>query len=126
MFRIRNRSGLTHALLAGVLIVLIAPTAALVALALGLGAGRPILVRTPVFGERGKRFDRITFRADSRHPVHTVLRRTGLEQVPVLLNIARGELRWIGPAPTPVSAAGVRHDADPATLPVPGAIDIAA
>ena len=100
--------------LGGLLVV--APLLAVVALAVLLDDGRPVLFRQERVGRNGTRFDILKFRSmrvqphgagplltaagDSRLTrVGRVIRRWKLDELPQLLNVLRGEMSLVGPRP---------------------------
>ena len=116
-------------LLAAVALVLLAPLVAAVALAVVLESGRPVLFVRPRAGKDGKPFPMFKFRtlvqdAERRareltdDPFGLVpndpritrigrfLRRTGLDELPQLVNVVRGEMSLVGPRPDLVEQAG--------------------
>jgi exopolysaccharide biosynthesis polyprenyl glycosylphosphotransferase len=116
---------LKHALdraLAAVLIVLLAPVLALVALAVRSSSPGPAVFRQRRVGRDGKVFDLLKFRSmapadtsrfvppsdsapggvegiDRRTRVGRLLRRTSLDELPQLFNVLRGEMSLVGPRP---------------------------
>ena len=121
--------------LGGLLVV--APLLAVVALAVLLDDGRPVLFRQERIGRTGTRFDSLKFRSmrvqphgagplltaagDSRLTrVGRVIRRWKLDELPQLLNVLRGEMTLVGPRPLPLDevsertqAQRVRHSVKP-------------
>jgi exopolysaccharide biosynthesis polyprenyl glycosylphosphotransferase len=110
--------------LAGVLLVLVAPLLALIAVAMYLESGRPVLLRQPRVGEHGRVFAMFKFRTmfppgdedenltstaagvplkrphDPRvTPLGAYLRRASLDELPQLVNVLRGEMSLVGPRP---------------------------
>jgi lipopolysaccharide/colanic/teichoic acid biosynthesis glycosyltransferase len=116
---------------ASVGLVLLSPVIALVAVAIAIGEGRPILFRQPRAGLEGRSFSIAKFRtmqidADARREelrslnevtgsaaafkltsdprvtrLGRFLRRTSLDELPQLWNVLRGEMSLVGPRPHP-------------------------
>lgn len=119
---------ITEPVIALVLLLVLSPLLALLALAIRLDSRGPILFRQTRTGKAGIRFEMLKFRtmhhtvdpsgqhavtADSEairnfkavdHPgisrVGRILRRTSLDELPQLWNVVRGEMQFIGPRPT--------------------------
>jgi len=102
--------------LAAVIGVLTAPVMAVAALAVKLGDGGPVLYRQRRLGEHGEPFEILKLRTmtveaeaggaqwsgaedDRVTSVGRVLRRTHLDELPQLWNIARGDMTLVGPRP---------------------------
>ncbi len=97
--------------LAAILIVLLAPPLGLIALAVVLDLGRPLLYRQRRIGLAGRPFEILKFRtmrAVGETPLPDgvrltrlgrLLRRWSLDELPQLLNILRGQMSFIGPRP---------------------------
>jgi len=116
-------------------LLLLAPVLALIALAVAVSLGRPVLFRQQRPGLHGKPFELIKFRTmknaagpgarplpDSQRLTSTgrFLRSTSLDELPELWNILKGEMSLVGPRPllmayldryTPEQAR--RHDVRP-------------
>ena len=97
----------------GLLTVVLAPVMALVALAVRIFDGRPVLFAHERAGQGGRPFHIYKFRT-MRPPlaveepdevritcVGRVLRRTSLDELPSLWNVARGDMNLVGPRPLP-------------------------
>ena len=85
---------------AGLLVFL--PAMAVVALAILLDDGPPLLFRQERLGERRRRFIILKFRSmrDGRITrVGRLLRDTGLDELPQFVNVLRGEMSAVGPRP---------------------------
>jgi exopolysaccharide biosynthesis polyprenyl glycosylphosphotransferase len=108
-----------------ILIVLTAPLLLMLALAVRLSLGRPILFRQVRVGRDGRTFEMLKFRtmrqssggadsaavmrtdvapggvegADRRTRVGTFLRRSSLDELPQLLNVLFGDMSLVGPRP---------------------------
>jgi exopolysaccharide biosynthesis polyprenyl glycosylphosphotransferase len=111
--------------IAGLLIALLLPVLAAVALAVYLSLGRPILFRQERVGRDGRSFAILKFRSmrcpsvvglndlelpadtapggiegeDRRTGLGVFLRRTCLDELPQLFNVVRGEMSLVGPRP---------------------------
>ena len=109
--------------IASLAVAILSPVYILVAIAVKLDAGGPVIYRRRVLGRSGKPFDAFKFRTmipdrrqtslatsfpDRRHSDKTsadprvtrfgkFLRRTSLDELPQLLNVLRGEMSLIGP-----------------------------
>ncbi len=103
---------LLDVMVAGALLVLLAPVAAAVALAVGLRLGRPVLFRQERAGRHGVAFTLLKFRSMRDGPGDDALRLTafgrrlrasGLDELPQLLNVLRGQMSLIGPRPLPMA-----------------------
>ena len=100
-----------------VALTLAAPLFALVALAIGLGSGRPILYRQQRMGLDGRTFSLIKFRSmlqgaeaesgpvwateddERRTRLGRWLRRFSLDELPQLWNVLHGDMSLVGPRP---------------------------
>ena len=111
----------------GVLLVLLSPVFAAIALAIRLRDGGPVLFRQSRVGLHGRAFDVLKFRtmvpdAEARYAdvasgadprafkltddprvtrTGRFLRRTSLDELPQLSNVLRGEMSLVGPRPAP-------------------------
>ena len=83
-------------------LVAFAPVMALVACAILLDDGRPVLFRQERLGRRRRPFTILKFRSmrdGDVTRVGRVLRAAGLDELPQFVNILRGELSAVGPRP---------------------------
>ena len=98
-------------------LIVAAPVMALVALAVMLESGRPILFRQERIGRYGKPFDILKFRSMAQVAPDTqqtewcdaaemrvtkvgkFIRATGLDELPQLINVLRGDMSLVGPRP---------------------------
>jgi len=120
---------------AGLLLVLAAPFLLLLAVLVWLKLGSPVLFRQERTGFRGRTFTMLKFRSMTDAVTDTghlkpdaerltrfgkLLRKTSLDELPELVNVARGEMSFVGPRPllpeyleryTPEQAR--RHDVKP-------------
>jgi lipopolysaccharide/colanic/teichoic acid biosynthesis glycosyltransferase len=87
-------------------VVLLGPLFLVIAVAIKLGSGGPIFIREPIFGYGNRKIRLFKFRLMSarggREPtcIDQFLRETGIEELPQLFNVLRGELSIIGPPPS--------------------------
>lgn len=101
-------------LLAAMLLILFTPLIILIALAIYLTMGSPIVFVQPRPGQGGKIFNFYKFRSmtdardleghllpdgDRLTKLGRWLRRTSLDEIPQLLNILKGEMSFVGPRP---------------------------
>jgi lipopolysaccharide/colanic/teichoic acid biosynthesis glycosyltransferase len=95
---------------AALVLVLAAPVFALLALAVLLALGRPILFRQRRAGRHGAPFTLIKFRSMREGPAPDAarlgrfglwLRASGLDELPQMINVLRGEMSLVGPRPLP-------------------------
>lgn len=99
---------------AGLGLVVLSPLLAVIALAVRLRMGSPVLFRQTRPGRGGRPFELLKFRTmtDGRAPdgsllpdadrltwVGRLLRKTSLDELPELVNVLRGEMSLVGPRP---------------------------
>ncbi|WP_203070712.1 sugar transferase [Falsiroseomonas ponticola] len=96
---------------AALLLVLLSPLFAAVALAVRWRLGSPILFTQPRAGLHGAAFDLKKFRSMAVGPgsdaerldgFGRALRASGLDELPQLVNVLRGEMSLVGPRPLPL------------------------
>jgi len=117
---------------AATLLVVLAPLLVLVAVALLVDSGHPVLYRQRRVGQRGRTFEMIKFRSMTRDADHRraelvdrnmrdgllfkvphdpritrtgrIIRRFSIDELPQLWNVIRGDMSLVGPRPLPVAA----------------------
>lgn len=96
---------------AALLLVVLAPLCAVVAGAVLLALGRPVLFRQTRAGRDGRPFRLLKFRSMRAGPGEDAarlgrfgraLRASGLDELPQLVNVLRGEMSLVGPRPLPL------------------------
>lgn len=96
---------------AAALLLLLAPAMAGVALAVRIALGRPVLFRQVRAGQGGRPFTLLKFRSMAEGAGEDAarlsrfgraLRASGLDELPQLVNVLRGEMSLVGPRPLPL------------------------
>jgi len=88
-------------------VILLAPIFLITAVAIKLDSDGPIFIREPKFGYGNRKIQLFKFRLMSARRGATLTRvgqflsETGIDELPQLFNVLRGELCIIGPPPTP-------------------------
>lgn len=117
----RNRQNIQKAIkkfidwgFAGLILLLFLPVILIVAIAIRLALGNPIIFTQPRPGQGGKIFQLYKFRtmtsacdasgnllpdAQRLTPFGLFLRKTSLDELPQLINILKGEMSFVGPRP---------------------------
>jgi lipopolysaccharide/colanic/teichoic acid biosynthesis glycosyltransferase len=98
----RKLARATDAVLGLLAILLLAPLVGVLTIAVGISGGPRVLSRTPAFGLHGKKIYLLSFRLRDRDDrgftaIGRWMYRTGLAELPVLVNVVRGEVAFIGP-----------------------------
>jgi sugar transferase (PEP-CTERM system associated) len=115
---LRSAKWVGEFLAASILLVLLGPLLALLALAVRLTSPGPVLYRQERVGERGRAYTLFKFRTmridaeqgtgpvwasedgDPRiTPLGRLMRKTRMDELPQLINVLRGEMSFVGPRP---------------------------
>jgi lipopolysaccharide/colanic/teichoic acid biosynthesis glycosyltransferase len=124
-------------LIASLVLTMTAPLLIIIATVVGRESGRPILYRRRCVGMNGQHFDMLRFRTMVDTPTHRTpqerlapvgrfIRSYSLDELPLLLNVLRGDMSIIGPRPTEVTVVDRTDPAWQQILSVrPGAISYA-
>jgi len=109
MYALWGKAALDRAV-AALVLVLGAPVFALLALAVLLALGRPILFRQRRAGRQGAPFTLLKFRSMREGAAPDAarlgrfgrgLRASGLDELPQMINVLRGDMSLVGPRPLP-------------------------
>lgn len=98
-------------LIASLVLVITTPVLMIIAIAIRMESGRPILYRQHCVGMHGHAFDMLRFRTMVDTPTHRTpderltpvgrfIRNYSLDEFPLLFNVLRGDMSIIGPRPT--------------------------
>ena len=105
-------------LIASLVLTMTAPLLIIITMVIGIESGRPILYRRRCVGMNGQHFDMLRFRTmvdsptqrtpDERlTPVGRFIRNYSLDELPLLLNVLRGDIASLGHVP-PRSRSSLR------------------
>ena len=112
-----------------VALLVLAPLLLLVAVAIALESGRPVLFQQTRLGLNGRAFNMLKFRsmrqdAAATGPYFTaandtritrvgrLIRRTSMDELPQLINVLRGDMSLVGPRPDVPAQRSLYSDAD--------------
>ena len=94
------------------LLVLLGPLIVSAAIAVRATSRGPVIVRRPRIGRDGRTFEMLAIRTTTTGPsggsltsAGRALRPLAIEQLPVLLNVLRGDMSLVGPRPEPAAPA---------------------
>jgi len=111
---------LLDVLVAAIMLLLVSPLLAIIAITILLTSGRPVLFRQPRIGENGLPFvlyklrtmrlvasgPQVTAARDARITrLGFVLRRTAIDELPQLWHVLRGQMTLVGPRPESATLA---------------------
>ncbi len=96
-------------------LILFFPLIVLIAVAIFLEDGLPVLYSKKSLGKNGKVFSALKFRSmkcDSSTitKIGKLLRKTAMDELPQLINIAKGEMSFVGPRNYGINKYGVNKD----------------
>jgi exopolysaccharide production protein ExoY len=80
-------------------LILLAPLLAAVSLLVAVTMGRPLLEGHKRIGFAGRTFTDYTFRADPESATGALLKKSGIDGLPRLINVLKGEMSCVGPRP---------------------------
>lgn len=96
-------------------LAILAPLLAVVAVMVLANGGRPILTGDKLVGFRGRAFNGYRFRARQGTRIAAVLERSGVAELPRLLNVLAGSMSFVGPRPARAEAR-IHRGSHPALL----------